>query len=457
MKKFILASLAACTVLYADTFMKPVDSYVVVGYNTDTCYFCNGKHHTGIDYSQNGSHKIVATNDGVVVKVGYNDGHDHGMGNNVIIKHILENGKVVYSTYSHLDSILPHIKAGYKIKRGEQVGVMGGTGYGKAHYWGRHLHFEMKIKPVTGSPLHGTYWGYTPYSADYHGYLNPNDYFGKVKVKEESDGKIQGIFQGAGSLVAPNDDCYGCNKDIVRLHKENGIGSIGVFQWKYDPNSCSHLDIYSDANLGEVVIKSKSWGNDYIHKAFKVKLQANKRVSLKPDDKWTTFAVMTKDALPVSAANLYAECKTESDVFYRGDRVSVPTTPVDVTYGYDWTGTGSLITRSNEPENAFGKEKDIANIRTVDGKNALTTFQWYADATCNEVVVSAGEASSYVYIQDLSIKKWNEPNTRWKKQNCTMLPCNVSVSEDGYYILKIGSLKNVYGTGAKTIKVSCTH
>lgn len=440
MKKLILASLAAGSLLYGETFMKPVDSYVTVGYDVDNCYFCNGRHHTALDYSKNGSHTVVASNDGVVERVEQMSAHDHGMGNNVIIKHFLKNGGVIYSSYSHLNSILPHIKKGYTVKRGEKIGVMGGSGYGKRDYWGVHLHFEMKTKPVTGSPLHGNYWGYTPYSATYHGYRNPDNYIGKVDVKKSS-AQSAGIFSGAGSLVSPHENCYGCNKDIVRLHRENGIGSTGVFQWRYDATDCSHLDIYSNKNLGDVIIKSKSWGNDYIHKAFKVSLKAYERVSLKPDDTWTTFAVTTTNSLKSASADVVAECKSDGDTFHRANRVSVATDPVDVTHGYDWTGTGSLITFSSEPAGSFGRDKDIANTRTVDSKNAFTTFQWYADGGCSSVRVSRNNSSVPAHINSLSIKKWYEPNSKWKTTNCHILPCDVSVNSDGYYIMKIGSQK----------------
>ena len=442
MKRLFFVFVFVSTMLIGDTFMKPVNSYVVVDYDVDNCYFCNGKHHTALDYSKNGQSKnIVASNDGIIERVEYSNTNDHGMGNNIIIKHFLKNGNVMYSTYSHLSTISSQVKKGYKITRGEKIGVMGGSGYGKSNYWGVHLHFEMKTRPVTGAPLHGSYWGYTPYSADYHGYLNPNDYIGKIEVKNEILTNGAGIFNGAGSLVAPNDDCFGCNKDIVKLHRENGIGSVGVFQWFYDKNSCSHIDIYSDQDLGNVVIKSKSWANDYVHKAFKVNLGAWDRVSLRPDDTWTTFAVTTEKSLSSTSANLYATCRDSSDSFYNANRSSVSTDPVDVTYGYNWTGTGSLITKANT-NTAFGKNKDKANTRTTNSKNAFTTFQWYAKSGCQQVVVSKNGLNTNVPINDISIKGWSQSNDEWKKQNCSSLPCTISTSSKGYYILKIATNKN---------------
>jgi hypothetical protein len=136
-----------------------------------------GWYHTGIDYSGSGDAKAAAN--GTVVRVERMSSGDHGMGNNVIIKHILSNCSAIYSTYSHLGSIDSKMVVGKTVVRGQKVGAIGGSGYGKSSYWGKHLHFEMKSSPVTGSPCGGTYWGYTPSWPDGYGYSNPSNYIGK--------------------------------------------------------------------------------------------------------------------------------------------------------------------------------------------------------------------------------------------------------------------------------------
>lgn len=132
-------------------------------------------YHTGIDYK--GSGDVWAAADGIVVKVEYMNKRDHGMGNNIIIKHILSDCSAIYSTYSHLASIGSNIAENVYVSRGQKIGTKGGSGYGKQHYWSTHLHFEMKLSPVTGTPSGKLYWGYTKTHPDNYGYRNPNNYF----------------------------------------------------------------------------------------------------------------------------------------------------------------------------------------------------------------------------------------------------------------------------------------
>lgn len=143
-----------------------------------------GHYHTAIDYNfYTSAPSAYVVADGMVVKVEKMNTADHGMGNNVIIAHTISDCSKVFSTYSHLASIDKAIAIGMRVKRGQQVGVMGGSGYGRSNYWGKHLHFELKTKPVSGTPqsFHGTCkwgcWGYTPYWPDGYGYYNPRSYY----------------------------------------------------------------------------------------------------------------------------------------------------------------------------------------------------------------------------------------------------------------------------------------
>ncbi len=153
------------------------------GYNMKTCAN-KQRHHAGVDYRRgDGPVDIVAANHGRIARVQKMGGSDQGMGSNVIVEHRLESGRMIYSSYSHLDSIEPGLKKGVIVAKGQKLGIMGGSGYGQPDFWGVHLHFEIKDKPVTHNPSgHGTFWGYTPSNPDEYGYHNPNSYFGKVKV-----------------------------------------------------------------------------------------------------------------------------------------------------------------------------------------------------------------------------------------------------------------------------------
>jgi len=155
-------------------FNKPSDGSTIRNclYASTSC-LNKGLYHTGVDYS--GS-VAVATADGTVARVESMNSRDHGMGSNVILSHKLSDGRTVYSTYNHLASIDSKIRVGKKVTRGQRVGVIGGSGYGKPNYYSKHLHFEIKTAPVTNSPCGGLYWGYTPRHPDKYCYYNPSNF-----------------------------------------------------------------------------------------------------------------------------------------------------------------------------------------------------------------------------------------------------------------------------------------
>ncbi|MBT4277287.1 M23 family metallopeptidase [Candidatus Falkowbacteria bacterium] len=166
------------------TFGHPVNAlqYENCLYGLKTC-FNTSKYHSAIDYKNNASHEIVASNFGKIVRIEYMNANDKGMGNNVIIEHTLLTGINIYSFYSHLASIESNLYVDKIVLKGEKIGIMGGSGYGVANYWSIHLHFEIKDSPVTNNPSgDGLYWGYTPNYPDNYGYHDPNIYIGSILV-----------------------------------------------------------------------------------------------------------------------------------------------------------------------------------------------------------------------------------------------------------------------------------
>ena len=122
--------------------------------------------HSGIDIKGYRGRKIVSVADGYIYRINVRAG---GYGNSIYIKH--PNGYI--SLYAHLNSFSPEIadfvaqwqlenqqfelnyfpdSTEFAVKKGEQVGTMGNTGYS----FGPHLHFEIRKaedeKPV--NPLH---------------------------------------------------------------------------------------------------------------------------------------------------------------------------------------------------------------------------------------------------------------------------------------------------------------
>ena len=191
MRPLASSSAPKCTKL---TFQKPTTLTNVngCGYNGRSC--ANpARAHTGIDFG--GSASVVAVADGTVVRIEKMSSSDHGMGNNVHVMHV-HDCNVVYSSYSHLDSINSSLKKDAAIKRGAKIGKSGGSGYGRLDAWEKHLHVEMKTLAVSGNPKGvgkkntscqvdpknagpSMCWGYVDpkLGSDAYGYIDPGKYF----------------------------------------------------------------------------------------------------------------------------------------------------------------------------------------------------------------------------------------------------------------------------------------
>ena len=141
--------------------------------------------HTGID-SQNIANglvtsvnvPIIAVADGIVVFA--SEGNNNKLGNTVILKHTLADGSEIFTQYSHmakksLTVSQTDVDKGTCIKQGVTIGVMGNTPEWKAV----HLHFEIKLSALHGSPNPpNKYFGYTPQNPETFGYINPNNIVG---------------------------------------------------------------------------------------------------------------------------------------------------------------------------------------------------------------------------------------------------------------------------------------
>jgi len=286
---------------------------------------------------------------------------------------------------------------------------------------------------------------YRSYAGDILGYI----YLGS----EEISSTDAGIFDGAGSLVSPTEKMAGGNYDYAIMHPHSPYNSTVVFQWLYDIDSCSQIDLFSYPNNLDVTIKSKAWNKHKIQKAFNVTLNNydpsdfSKGVTLKRADTntpWTTLAITSKQPIG-GATHIIARCKDNSESFKYGNRVDITPILVDVTHNYYWTGTGSIIsTLENRNFENAGVGRDVAV--TYKSNNSLTSFQWLSSNNCSKLKIKSYDGSTAT-IKEIKIKKWDTKD--WKSTNCgTSLPCTVSAPVVGnYYILKIKSTANAIKSG----------
>lgn len=95
--------------------------------------------HSGVDIPGPIGTPIYATADGIVARSGWVGGY----GNLVELGH----GRGIQTRYGHLSAIL--VTAGSKVKRGQQIGLMGSTGRST----GSHLHYEVRLEGAAINPV----------------------------------------------------------------------------------------------------------------------------------------------------------------------------------------------------------------------------------------------------------------------------------------------------------------
>lgn len=116
-----------------------------------------GHFHKGVDINIGSKEDdfdapVYATHDGVVVRVASVDSDMNGGGNRVKIE---SEDKSVATFYMHLETIDENVLLGAKISEGQQIGTVGGTGYGKHGKFNSHLHYEITINGRGVNPAQG--------------------------------------------------------------------------------------------------------------------------------------------------------------------------------------------------------------------------------------------------------------------------------------------------------------
>ena len=109
------------------------------GYRIDPIYRTR-KMHKGLDFSAPTGTKIYATGDGVIKKV---KRARWGYGTHVVIDH----GYGYTTLYGHMSRA--SVKQGQRVKRGQQIGLVGSTGKST----GPHLHYEVAKNGVQVNPI----------------------------------------------------------------------------------------------------------------------------------------------------------------------------------------------------------------------------------------------------------------------------------------------------------------
>jgi murein DD-endopeptidase MepM/ murein hydrolase activator NlpD len=121
-------------------FIWPAQGPVVSGFGMRWHPILGGyRMHTGIDIGASYGAPIVASDDGIVLYVGWYGGY----GNTVILDH----GSGLSTLYAHCSAIL--VTQGQQVARGQAIARVGATGYAT----GPHLHFEIRVNGVPVNPM----------------------------------------------------------------------------------------------------------------------------------------------------------------------------------------------------------------------------------------------------------------------------------------------------------------
>lgn len=264
-------------------------------------------------------------------------------------------------------------------------------------------------------------------------------------------------FHGAGSLISPEKNCYGCNADLDALHADGQAGLV-LFQWYHTPDRCDHIDI-SVSNMSyalPVKIRSGSWDSRINDKHFVAKLPTSIDAS-GGSSPWNVTAI-TFDPLTMPGI-VTAKCSVSSKVGtpFSYAPVATETQGIALANGWTWQGNGSLISSLAPGASGYGVTQDVVNLTSEKG---AAFFQWQKTFYCKNLQISAKIAGNY----KLRLRGWNaSPDNRVMTRDMSLSSFatdvldagEVSGSTDGYYLLSVYPDISVNMSTVNPINVSC--
>ena len=136
--------------------------------------------HDGVDIVVSKGSPVIAAADGKVILSTF----EERSGNRIFIYHGQDtDGKHVYSFYGHMEKRL--VNTGNSIKRGQQIGTVGNTGWDMPKSKTPHLHFSVVVSPTSWYTINGPLA-----NIDRWALANPKDYW------LINDGKIETFVEG---------------------------------------------------------------------------------------------------------------------------------------------------------------------------------------------------------------------------------------------------------------------
>jgi hypothetical protein len=177
-----------------------------------------------------------------------------------------------------------------------------------------------------------------------------------------------------------------------------------------------------------MTLSAKTWSSPTIKETYQATISENNLFSLNSLGEWTTFSITSKSPI-TDPIRIDAIC---ADGFTGISSQPLNPTAVKVDGGATWMGTGSILSSKAQQgdANGYGVSQDVSI--GSGASNALTSFQWYASQSCSTLRIGDGINANVT----VSGKVWNEASF---KQDCTPLPCDITVDSANYYVLKLES------------------
>lgn len=259
-------------------------------------------------------------------------------------------------------------------------------------------------------------------------------------------------FDGAGSLIQPDQDCWGCDHDEAVMQPHSSTASTVVFQWKQNKNSgsCRYLTIRGPVGF-QAVITTKEWsqaskdGNSYLVTLPVTIFNSGTFNS----ETYTTTSVTSMTELS-SATTISASCSSSDDYLENREELS-PAEEVSFPGGYVWAGNGSIISGgATGCTDGFGCIRDDA---IALDKTALTAFQWQASSNCKTLKIfqTGGDGG---FSGHLKYKPYDSPN--WTDQGSVSFPYYISGIESSFYVVSVETSGGMIESGAY-IRAECVN
>lgn len=271
----------------------------------------DGALHQGLDIGAATGTNIYAARAGVVYLVG----SDKSMGNYVCIRHGLNNGKYIFTTYMHMTKIA--VNKGAIVDQNTVIGYSGNTGKSS----GPHLHFHIftstSKNPTGVSPKHNN-------STELNNsYINPSS----IQYSYTRDMPAQNTNTPAESTLKINMTSY-----PGTLQRGSSYGLRGSISSNYDIVQVSGSVINSS---GKIVLTSSDKPNDMSMNVQNANL--NKKLTFNTLEEGTY-------TLKVEATDASGKTKTWSTSFSVHTNLSVNMTssPTSIRYGNSFGLRGTI-------------------------------------------------------------------------------------------------------------------